>query len=149
MSQKLRDSGEFIAGGVQRLLVHGARDDGIDLAGERLTRRRFDRLRGCAPRVQLAPLDIVVPSADDLDVRVERLPQRLADDFGTNAARIADDHRETRTCRWCRRHDLESDVDVRLALQLIDEMTNRELIAEGLADVELHIVEGELALRVP
>src|SRR3954466_2855496 len=40
---------------------------------------------------------------------------------------------------------LEPDVDVRLTLQLVDEMADRQLIAERLPDAQLHVFIGELA----
>src|ERR671931_1745668 len=43
-----------------------------------------------------------------------------------------------------RRGRLESDVDVGLPLQLIDEVPDRELIAECLFDFQLHILERQI-----
>ena len=97
--QEFRDTGILVTGSMQRLLVNGPRDDGIDLTGQRLTRGRFDRLRGGASRLQLAPLTVVVPAAHDLHFRIERLPHRLANNLRSDAARITDDNRKARPRR--------------------------------------------------
>jgi hypothetical protein len=71
------------------------------LASERLSRGGLDGLRHRAARLHFAALAVVVPSADDLNIRMQGLAQRFPHDFGTNAPGITDDNGETRT----RRHD--------------------------------------------
>ena len=98
VGENLRDARKAITCGVQRRFVHGACDDGIDLTTQREAGRGLDALRRDATGFDVTRRAILPPpAADDPDVRIERLAQRLADDFRPDPARISDGDSDART----------------------------------------------------
>jgi len=89
--------------------VDGSGNDRVDVTGEREASGSLDVLSGRATRFEIArrlafPTPALFPAADDAHIRIERLAQRFAHDFGADPARIAHGHGQARPSRR-RSHD--------------------------------------------